>query len=127
MMAGSNIRVTILRDAYMPDDAGGGAQPTGSVLYENVAARRSQIKPTMALMDQGLETGKNFTFSFSDGTLGVRENDDILVVWPYHDPWINKTFRIIGVQQTSMQAGDPRRFVEVYARRSEIAHKEPQF
>lgn len=126
MLAGQNIRVTIMRDAYLTDDAGGGAQPTGTVLYENLSARRSQVRPTMALMDQGIETGKHFTFAFANGTVGVRENDWIIVTWPYNDRWINKTFRIVGEQSTSMQAGDPRQFLEFYARRSEIAHTDPQ-
>lgn len=127
MKAGQNIRVKINRYATPTDDSAGGAQPTGTILYQTVDARMSMVRPTMALLEQGVETFKLFTFSFSDGTLGVREQDELVVIWPYNHPWISGSFRIIGVQQTSLQPSDPRRFLEVLARRSDIAHRDPQY
>ena len=52
------IRVRIWKFNYYVDDAVGGAVPSGSLRYDNIQARKSDISPTMPLLEQGIEVDK---------------------------------------------------------------------
>lgn len=107
------------------DDDQGGAVPTGTVLYEPVFSRIRSEKPTLALLEQGLETPELFTGLFSynynpTGTFNVQHNDVYEVTYPPISIHYQKKFRIIGVRPPSFN--DDRRYLYVTLRRMETAN-----
>jgi len=110
----------IIRFSYNADDDQGGALPSGTVLYSPVFARIFTEKPTLALLEQGLETPELFSAILEPGNLDLRHNDQFQVDAPALSPWINKKFVIVSIQTPSMLDG--RRYMRVVMRRFEIAH-----
>lgn len=102
------------------DDKIGGATPSGTVIYDAVSARIETEQPTLALLEQGLETPIIFVGLLSPGSLLLKHNDQFEVTAPRLSPYMNERFRIIGIQQSSMI--DPRAFITVTMRRIEEAH-----
>lgn len=81
------------------------------------------MKPTPALLEQGLETLELFTAVLHPGTLQLEHNYEVEVMAPTISPYYGEHFRIIGPpQRTSVYADDPRGFLLLTLRRSEIAH-----
>lgn len=122
MTAGLNLLGTVWRYTFPQDDAVGGAVPTGTPLYTNVEMRIQAEKPTMALLEQGLETPTMFTAVLHPGTLLIEHNDEIQVTAPTISTYYNEHFRVIGMQHTSQYADDTRGFILLNLRRVEIAH-----
>jgi len=122
MVAGLNLLVSIWKYTFPTDDSVGGAVPTGTVVYSNVQARIQAEKPTMALLEQGLETPTMFTAVLHPGTLVIEHNYEVQVTAPVISTYYNEHFRVIGMQHTSVYADDPRGFVLLTLRRSERAH-----
>lgn len=126
MTAGFNNTGRIWRFTTPRDDDQGGAVPTGTVLYTPVFSRIASEKPTLALLEQGLETPEIFraTLSFtpysSTGTFDVQHNDQYEITAPRVSPFLNKRFVIIGVQHTSFN--DDRKYLKVTLRRLETAN-----
>jgi hypothetical protein len=126
MVALLNLRGRVWRFTTPKDDAIGGAVPTGTVLYTPVFSRISSAKPTMALLEQGLETPEIFTGYLSytmyspTGTFDVQHNDQYEVTYPPVSQFYGKRFVIIGVQHQSFD--DNRRFLRVTMRRLETAN-----
>ena len=120
MPAGLNLTGRIWRFSYDSDDSVGGALPSGTVLYSNVFSRIQAEKPTLALLEQGLETPEIFTAILSPGTLDLNHNDQYEVTGPPISSYYNKRFRIIGIQHTGME--DERKFLMVTLRRIDEAH-----
>jgi hypothetical protein len=110
----------IWRFSYNVDDDQGGALPSGTVLYNPVFARIFTEKPTLALLEQGLETPELFSATLEPGNLDLHHNDQFQVDAPALSPWINKKFVIVSIQTPSMLDG--RRYMRVVMRRFEIAH-----
>lgn len=102
------------------DDAVGGALPTGTVIYSPVFARIFTEKPTLALLEQGLETPELFSAILEPGNLLLNHNDQYEVTDPNISPYKNLRFVIISIQNPSML--DERRYVRVVMRRYVIAH-----
>lgn len=131
MTAGFVHVIKVWREAYSitgssTDDSIGGANPTGTVVYENVEARIYVEKPTMALLEQGLETPKIYTANVSALAINIRENDIVELVAPYNSFYFGDKFRVIGVRHPSMGPSDPRGYVTLNMRRWEIAHANEQ-
>jgi hypothetical protein len=109
------------------DDDVGGAVPTGTILYSPVFSRIVSEKPTLALLEQGLETPEIFRATLSyvayspTGTFDVQHNDQYEVTAPPVSPFINKRFVIIGVQHVSYN--DDRKYLRVTLRRLETANR----
>lgn len=122
MTAGLNLLSTVWRYTFPADDDQGGAVPSGTVIYTRVPTRIAPQKPTMALLEQGLELPTMFTAVLHPGTLQVEFNDEIEVTDPHISNYYNLHFRIVGVQSTSMYADDPRGFVLLTVKRVERAH-----
>lgn len=105
MPAGFNLRGRIWR-MYTDgrDDDVGGSVPSGTVIYDNIFARLSPLDPTMALLEQGLETTEIYNGVFQYPALplytpfAVRHNDQFEVLWPPINIHVNKKFVFIGVQ-----------------------------
>lgn len=121
MTAGLNLIGNIIRfTASNRDDAVGGAVPTGTAVYLNVAGRISSKKPTQALLEQGLETPEIFTAVLSPGNINLQHNDQYIVTSPPISRHYQKQFVIIGIQASSMI--DSRNYILVTLRRFETAH-----
>lgn len=120
------VRVWRYTNIVGSDDAIGGSRPTGTVIYESVQARIMLEKPTMALMDQGLETGKIFTFSLMGMAKDTRENDVLECTSPNNSFYFGDKFRIIGEPRPSVSPTDPRYYLLANARRYEEAHGNEQ-
>lgn len=126
-IAGLNLKGRIWRfTSNFTDDDQGGAVPTGTVLFSPVWSRIRSEKPTLALLEQGLETPEIFTglLSYvaysSTGTFDVQHNDQYEVTFPPISPHFGKKFVIIGVRPTSYS--DNRQFLQVSMRRYETAN-----
>jgi hypothetical protein len=125
-IAGLNLKGRIWRFTTPQDDEIGGAVPTGTVLYEPVWSRIRSEKPTLALLEQGLETPEIFTAHLSyvayspTGTFDVQHNDQYEVTFPPISRDYGKKFIIIGVRNTSFD--DSRRYLQVTLRRYETAN-----
>ena len=117
-MAGYNIRASIWRYDYSSgDDVVGGADPTGTMIYESVRSRFQSEKPTKVLMEQGLEANKLFEALVIPGTLDIREHDLFKVIRPKDHHYYNTDFRIIGVQYSTHNPRDPRNFIKLFLSR----------
>ena len=125
-IASLNTKGRIWRFTTPSDDDQGGAVPTGTVLYDPVFSRIRSEKPTLALLEQGLETPEIFTAMLSyihyspSGTFDVQHNDQYEVTYPPISPYYGEKFVIIGVRPTSFN--DVRRYLQVTLRRFETAH-----
>jgi hypothetical protein len=124
--AGLNLKGQIWRLSNQVDDDQGGSVPSGSIIFNPVFARIKSEKPTLALLEQGLETPEIFTghLSYSlyssTGSFDVRHNDQYEVTHPPISSFYGKKFVIIGVQHTSFD--DSRRYLQVTLRRLETAN-----
>lgn len=121
MTAGFNLRGNIIRMYTPTDDDQGGAVPTGTVVYSNISARLSPLEPTMALLEQGLETTEIYNGVFQYPYLSlytdfdVRHNDQFEVTYPPINIHNGKKFVFIGVQYMSYD--DPRKYLVGQLRR----------
>lgn len=122
MPAGHNTIVQLVRYSYNPDDARGGAKPTGSIINDSLLIRIEPIQPTMALLEQGVETVKLFRGALGYAGRDILENDELIVIDPPESWYHNQHFRVVAVQHPSLRANDPRSQVIVTMRRWEQAH-----
>lgn len=120
MTAGLNFTGRIWRFSYPVDDIVGGAVPTGTIVYPQVFARIQAQEPTLALLEQGIETPRIYEVILAPGNLDIRENDQFEVTGPNMSSFKNEKFRILGVQQATML--DPRGFMILTMRRIERAN-----
>lgn len=120
MTAGLQHTGHIIRFSYPVDDDQGGALPTGTVLYTPVFARIFTEKPTLALLEQGLETPELYSATLEPGNMLLNHNDQFQVDGPNISPYKNEKFVIISIQAPSML--DNRKYLHVVMRRFEIAH-----
>lgn len=127
MNAGMNLKGRVWRfTSRTSDDDQGGAVPSGTILWEPVYSRISAQKPTLALLEQGLETETIFTafLSYSvytpTGSFDVQYNDQYEVTFPPISRHYGKRFVVIGIQPQSFD--DNRRFLQVTLRRWETAN-----
>jgi hypothetical protein len=117
MPAGFNAVGNIIRYDYDPDDYVGGAMPSGTVIHESVWCRIDAVKPTMVLLEQGVETTSLFQTRLSYKAKNVQENDEFVVTAPVGSIYENVKFRLISVQHTSMRSDDPRNQILVVMRK----------
>ena len=121
-----NLRGNIWRLYAVQDDDQGGAVPTGTIVYQNIFSRISPLQPTLALLEQGLETPEIFGGLFQypafniTGSFEVLHNDQYEVTWPPISSYYGKKFIIIGVQHQSYD--DARKYLAVHLRRLETAN-----
>lgn len=110
----------IIRFPYPTDDDQGGAVPTGTVIYEPVFARIFTEKPTLALLEQGLETPAMYSAIIEPGDIAIQNNDQLEIISPNISPYKGLKFVIISDPTPSML--DSRRYWKVVMRRFVIAH-----
>jgi hypothetical protein len=122
MPAGYNTYGRIRRYDYEEDDQIGGANPTGTVIYENIPMRIESVEPTMALLEQGLETPHFYRTALGYKAPNVKENDEVEVTLPITSWYYGYRFRISSVRHPSMGANDPRAQTVIIMRRMDEAH-----
>ena len=123
MTAGLNLKLKIFRFQFIEDDDVGGAQPSGTILYENISARKAMNLPGVLMSEQGYETEKISRYITYPATLLVRERDEIQISSPSSHVDYNKFFRVIGVERMSFHPKDRRGYLMISTGRSEIAHR----
>jgi hypothetical protein len=122
MSAGNNIVATIWTFDYPSDDYVGGAQPTGTMAYQNISCRYEPLPPTIPLLEQGVETVKLFNFFINRADIVIKENDEVQINLPVNHMYANQYFRIISVQKTGFHPSDSRGFLRLITKRREEAH-----
>ena len=126
MTAGMNLRGNIWRLYAVNDDDQGGAVPSGTIVYRDIYSRISPLQPTLALLEQGLETPEIYGALFQypafniTGTFEVLHNDQYEVTFPPISHYIGRKFIVIGVQYQSYD--DARKYLSVHLRRLETAN-----
>lgn len=122
MPGGMNLKGRIWRmDTDGRDDDQGGAVPSGTIVYDNIWARLSPLEPTMALLEQGLETEEIYNGVFQYPYLplytdfDVRHNDQFEVTYPPINIHTGKKFVFVGVQYQSYD--DSRKYLVGQLRR----------
>lgn len=110
----------VWRFTYPADDDQGGAVPTGTVIYNPVFARIYTEKPTIALLEQGLETPALYSAIIEPGHIAIQNNDQYEETGPNISPYLGWKFVIVSDPQPSMLDG--RKYWKVIMRRFQIAH-----
>lgn len=123
MTAGLNLKIRFWRFQFISDDDVGGAQPSGTVLYQNVSARKAMGLPNMLMSEQGYETEKTSNYIIYPATLAIKERDEIQITAPPSHIDYNKFFKVIGVERMSFHPKDRRGYLLVSTSRSEVAHR----
>jgi len=108
---GNNLRARIWRWIYINDDSVGGAEPSGTIVYESVEARSQDASPIAAFAIQGVETNKIHQAYVYPGTLDIREYDQFEVVSPPNHPYFGLKMRIDTVQKPNFHPADPRGYL----------------
>jgi len=133
MPAGTNCRIKAIRLDYSYDDDVGGATPSGTVLHESLAARIDEEMADVGFLrqnestyrGQGIETKASFSGIIWGHNLGIREQDEIVIVSPPNHHYFGKYFRIEGVKYDNRHPGIKQGYLLVKMTRSQIAHSEP--
>lgn len=124
MPAGMNQVCNIIRFTYPQDDSVGGAVPSGTVLYSNIDIRIKSEKPTMVLLEQGLQTPEMYSAYLHEGNIVIEHNDQIQVTLPTYGYFYNKKFRVIGIQRSSNNYWQDRNMIRVTLKRWDESHSE---
>lgn len=123
MVAGLNLVARIWDYKYdlgSGDDIVGGAVPSGTVLQENVPCRVASMKPTQAILEQGIETLELYTGVVANYTVQIENNHELEITAPINSPYYGEHFRIIGdPRRTSTHSSDSRGFLMLTLRRVE--------
>jgi len=120
MTAGLNIKVNVWRMVQQTDDEIGGAMLSGTLVFNNLPARIETNRPSVLLLDQGLDVDESFQMIFHP--CAVRERDEIEVSWPSQHRFYQKRMRVVALQNTSMNPLDSRDYMSVTLRRKDYAH-----
>ena len=125
MTAGVNTRFNVYRMESVGDDDVGGAQVTGTLIYERIPGRMKEQEPEQLVLQQGLETTKIFDILLVDKKpvgMDIRERDEVEVVAPYNHRFLSDRFRTIGVRSSSLSPSNRRSNLLITTTRSERAH-----
>lgn len=118
--AGYDLVSQIWRFTESPnDDDIGGARPSGTILYQNVATRIAALKPTQVILEQGIEVPNLFEAQVFPATMQIIHNDQLEVTLPVNSKFYNKRFRVIGIRDVSTHASNSRNFITLTLRRVE--------
>jgi hypothetical protein len=120
--AGLNQVCRLIRFSYPNDDSSGGAVPSGTVLYSNLDIRIAAQKPTMAILEQGIQTVSLFNAMLFEGNAEIAHNDQIEVIAPAYGWYYGKKFRVIGIQRSSNNYWNDRNQIRLILRRWDESH-----
>jgi hypothetical protein len=123
MVAGLNLSARLWRFVSIDDDIGGNV-PSGTVIYENINARKIEHPiARLDLLDQGLETERQNLFMLYPSTLDIRENDELEITGPPNHPEYKSVFRVhTQPQREGYHPSDPRGYIIVSAKRKVVSH-----
>ena len=117
-----NIGIAIWHYFTPSDDVGGGALASGTYSYPYVEARMEQSRADSLLLQQGLEVTKIWNVLCQPANLLVYERDEIEVVNPKNHRYFGKRFRVVSVEESSLNPDDSRGYMMLRVTRREIAH-----
>jgi len=121
MVAGLNLIGTVYDYKYSlgeGDDEVGGSQPSGTVLQENVQLRIAAMKPTAAILEQGVESISLYSGFIGNYTVEILNNHEIEITAPASSSHYGKRYRIVGdPQRSSVPNSDSRGFLLVVMKR----------
>lgn len=121
-IAGMNVGFKVYRISTPSDDYAGGAQTSGSVLYDYINARFEQQPVTQVFLEQGLEVNHLYKVTTIPGTMDIRERDELELIRPT-DHWeYGNFFRIVDVHHANHNPRDPKNYLMLTLTRSERAH-----
>jgi hypothetical protein len=120
--AGLNIAISIFRYATPQNDRGGGALAVTNSVYSHIAARMEQSKADTLLLQQGIEINKVWNITCQPANLQVYERDEIEVVWPNNHRYFGQRFRVVSVEESSLNPDDSRGYLMLRVTRREMAH-----
>lgn len=121
-MAGDNMRFAIYRISFPSDDIVGGAQVSGTLVYDQVQGRFQAQPAQQLLLQQGLETEQVFTARVIPGTLVIYERDEVEVIEPFDHPYHGLRFRVVGSRYSDFNPRDPRNYILLDLVRDERSH-----
>jgi hypothetical protein len=127
VVAGLNLTVAVFRFIFFDDDVGGSV-PSGTMVYQNVPARRIdhliayRKNAFLAEGEQGLETDRLNLFELYPATMDVRENDEIQITNPPNNWDYQNYFRVLQVMRVGFHPADPRGYILCSCKRSVEAH-----
>jgi len=125
MTAGLNVRFDVFRMESVIDDEVGGAQVTGTLIYNRIPGRLTEENPELLVLQQGLETTKIFTARLLDQKpigMDIRERDELEIIEPYNHYYKDDRFRVIGTPRVSIHPSDRRATLRMNVTRSVRAH-----
>lgn len=122
MTAGFDLKGKVWRIFYPDDDNIGGAQSSGTVIYNPIDLRLHAIEPDQVFLQQGLETIKTFRATVRDHTLMIYERDEIEIIWPPEHHYYGDRFRVDGNMESNFHPRDTRGYLILNVSRSERAH-----
>ena len=122
MTAGLNIGIAIWHYFTPSDDAGGGALSSGTYSYPYVEARMEQSRADMLLLQQGLEVTKVWNVLCQPANLLVYERDEIEVVHPTNHRYFGKRFRVVSVEESSINPDVSTGYMMLRVTRRELSH-----
>jgi hypothetical protein len=121
-MAGDNVRFRIYRISFPSDDVVGGAQVSGTLIYDQVQGRFQAQPAQQLLLQQGLETERTFTARVIPGTLTIYERDEVEVTEPFDHPYYGLKFRVVNSRYSDFNPRDPRNYILLDLVRDVRAH-----
>lgn len=126
MTAGMKFRASIIRNTQLADDAAGGAQWTGTVVYQDVMCQFQRREPNRLLVEQGIEFRITATALLrpvaptGGGGMVIYEEDEFALTWPVDHPDAQERWRVVGVQNgASLSPYDKRRLIRLALTRIE--------
>lgn len=108
MVAGMRLRVTVHSITQGADDDVGGAVHTGTVGIRSIPATVEYLKPSLLLIEQGIETKRMARVMVQPGSLTIFERDELEIVGPPGHEDIGKFFRVEAVGRTGFSPNDSR-------------------
>lgn len=124
MTAGYILLGKVWEFSFTDDDDVGGAQPSGTIVYEGIQLRMQNSKNSLDLQIQGFETSKMLSAIVQPraGMNLVERKHFLQITSPPNSIHYLKMFRIVNIQESSLHPSDPRRQLILNLERSENTH-----
>ncbi len=108
MVAGLRLQVRLHSIVQEADDDVGGSIVSGTVSYDVIPATVEYLKPSLLLLQQGLEVKRMARILVQPGSLTILERDELEVVGPLGHEDMGRFFRVVSVDRTGFSPNDPR-------------------
>lgn len=108
MVAGLRLQVRLHSMVQETDDEVGGSIVSGTVSYMSIPAAVQYLKPSLLLLEQGVETRRMARVMVQPGSLTIYERDELEIVGPPGHDDLGLFFRVESVERTGLSPNDPR-------------------